>query len=98
MKTLYHHIPDWCFNDSPSVYSFFETISLLKLENVSIKLTSNDQHKLLGCNLFGKQTITVVGNTIQVSKKICFGNDYESYTYGLEEIKTAIQTQSSLKM
>ena len=91
MKFDYISIPSWAYPTTPSISEFFTTMALLGLENKRIRISADDQRKILGHNVFGKQSLT-----IRVVRVIAFGLDYESITYDKSIIEKAICLGKSL--
>ena len=92
MSLEFTYIAAWAYPETPSVNALFETIALLKLEGKRIRLSADDQRKIIGFNVFGKQNLEVnADGTIRVSRKISFGMDYEASTYSAAEIKKAVE-------
>ncbi len=97
MKFDYISIPSWAYPTTPSISEFFTTMALLGLENKRIRISADDQRKILGHNVFGKQSLTInKEHTVRVVRVIAFGLDYESITYDKSIIEKAICLGKSL--
>ena len=92
MSLEFTYIAAWAYPETPSVNALFETIALLKLEGKRIRLSADDQRKIIGFNVFGKQNLEVypIGKVL-VWRKIAFGQDIDSAKYSAAEIKKAVE-------
>jgi hypothetical protein len=84
-------IPAWTYDSSePSIHTFTAAIALSGLEDTMIRLSSALQTRLLGHNVFGKQHFMLrKDGTYLVSRKVCFGMDFESHDGPQAELSMA---------
>jgi hypothetical protein len=92
-------IPAWTYDGSePSFYTFTSAIALSGLEDTMIRLSSALQTRLLGHNVFGKQHFMLrKDGTYLVSRKVCFGMDFESHDGPQAELSMASRNQQTIR-
>jgi hypothetical protein len=92
-------IPAWTYDGSePSSYTFASAIALSGLEDTMIRLSAALQTRLLGHNVFGKQHFTLrKDGTYLVSRKVCFGTDFESHDGPQAELSMASRNQQTVR-
>jgi hypothetical protein len=89
-------IPAWTLPAQGDALAIFETIALAGLEGQWIRLSAADQRRVLGANVFGRQEIRVDAQGVQVCRSVGFGQDSETATYGLAQLRGAVATGTRL--
>jgi len=59
-------------------------------------MSANDQRRIIGFNIFGKQEFRMVDGDIVVRRSTCYGSDYESAEYSMARIKLAVEKNLKL--
>ena len=95
-KTETASIPSWAIDESPSIFNLFSAICLAGLEGKRIKLTANDQRKLIGFPIFGRRLVTFTGSAVEMFQTKDFGKDFESSTWTPGEIDEAAKNNKQL--
>lgn len=92
-------IPSWTFkNKEPSVYTFFESVSLAGLEEKRIKLSAAMQRTLLGCVVFGRRELIVhKDGSDESSVETGYGHDMESAIWSAEVVQRAAKANKQLR-
>jgi len=84
-------VPAWTYEGkAPSVYTFFESVALADLEGKQFRLDRSMQMRLIGAYVFGKQTLIVRDGKITVSRKVCFGTDFDNTIVDMATLKAAV--------
>jgi hypothetical protein len=92
-------IQAWTYDGSePGTHTLTSAIALSGLEDTMIRLSSALQIRLLGHNLFGKQHFMLrKDGTYLVSRKVCFGTDFESRDGQQAELSVASRNQQTIR-
>jgi hypothetical protein len=61
-----------------NLYSLAAALTLSGLENRWVKLNAATQRALIGDARFGKQSIGLFDGQLMVTRKVCFGTDWDT--------------------
>lgn len=93
----FESIPEWTYEGKkPNIYTFFESIALAGLEDKWIRISADDQRKILGYPVFGKREIRVNDGYVESIIKVCFGTDFERAKYSAKKIEMAVDSEKQL--
>lgn len=83
-------LPAWTLPAAPHRNAIFEAAALANIEDQWVRLSADQQRRLLGFPVFGKQAIRInSAGDIDVVRKTCFGSDSEIATYDSRTIHEA---------
>lgn len=90
-------IPSWTYDaDDHSVHSFFAAITLSNLDHKHIRITAEDQRKLLGFPIFGKKEIKVFDGVVKCYHMKAFGQDCDITEHTPSDLKRFIESKTKI--
>lgn len=92
-------IPNWAYEGkAPSVYTFFEAVTLAGLAGKPFKLSAKLQRALLGAVVFGRREIVVqADNSVKCTIGVAFGQDFETAVWSARTIERAAGLNKQLR-
>lgn len=84
-------IPDWAIGEIKDCANLITAVALAGFEGKWIRLSAAQQRQIIGRAMLGKMAFRCTASTVTVTKKLCFGMDWELTDFTAAKFNEALR-------